>query len=216
MPDDLDHMPDLIEPLLEALPEEARQTRVLERGEFLFRQSEPARAIFLVSSGRVRMFRDLADGSSVTLHVARDGETFAEAALFANEYHCHAQAELSTAVITIDTEQLLNLMSTDAALALQLSRQFAAQVRELRAMLSLRDIRSADERLLTWLRRKVDQETMALTLDRPWSAISEELGLTREAVYRSLGKLQSQGLLEREGRHSDTSTERIRLRPTGR
>ncbi|MGM0632076.1 MAG: Crp/Fnr family transcriptional regulator [Pseudomonadota bacterium] len=200
-----------LQPFIDVLPEPARQRRALERGKYLFRQREPAQAIYAVVSGRVQLFRDLADGSAVTLHVAREGETFAEAALFASHYHCHAQAEVDSVVICLDADTLMRRLQSDAALGVALSRLFAGQVRELRAMLSLRDIRSADERLLTWLRRKADAEHMDVVLDRPWTAISEELGLTREAVYRSLSRLQKQGLIERHGRHGEGSAERIRL-----
>lgn len=200
-----------LQPFIEVMPEQARRRRTLERGEYLFRQDEPARAIYAVVTGRVRLFRDLPDGSSVTLHVARKGETFAEAALFAMQYHCHAAAEVDATVICLDTGTLMCRLQSDAALGVALSRLFAGQVRELRAMLSLRDIRSADERLLTWLRRKVDAERMEVVLDRPWTAISEEVGLTREAVYRSLSRLESQGWIERCGRHGEGSVERIRL-----
>jgi len=197
--------------LIQLLPEHARRTRQLQRDEFLFRQGEPARAIFMLSSGRMRLIRDLADGSGITLHVARAGESFAEAALFASAYHCHAVAEVASCVISVDADTLTTQLQSNAALGLALSQLLAEQVRELRAMLSLRDIRSADERLLTWLRRKADQEQMSVLLDRPWAAIAEELGLTREAVYRSLSKLQSQGLLKRDGRQGRGQPERISL-----
>lgn len=208
---DFDHMLNSLQPFIEVMPEQARKRRTLEQGEYLFRQDEPARAIYGVVTGRVRLFRDLPDGSSVTLHVARKGETFAEAALFASHYHCHARAEVDAIVICLDTDTLMRRLQSDAALGVALSRLFAGQVRELRAMLSLRDIRSADERLLTWLRRKVNAEHMEVVLDRPWTAISEELGLTREAVYRSLSRLERQGRIERHTRHQEGPLERIRM-----
>ncbi len=200
-----------IQKITEGMPEVARQRRSVARGDYLFRHRQPAEALFIVVEGRVRMFRELADGTAVTLHVAREGETFAEAALFATNYHCHALAELDTTVICLSTQELMSRLQTDAALGLELSRHLAHQVRDLRAMVCLRDIRSADERLLNWLRQKADNKKMQTVLDRSWTAISQELGLTRETVYRSLARLEELGLISRE-RTEGGALESIQLR----
>ncbi|MDP1931406.1 MAG: Crp/Fnr family transcriptional regulator [Gammaproteobacteria bacterium] len=197
--------------LIDHLPANARSELSLAKGEFLFRQQQPAAAIFAIISGRIRLFRDLPDGSSVTLHVARSGETFAEAALFAENYHCHAQAELETKVMRLNSRPLLEAIALHKDLGLHLSQILAAQVRDMRAMLCLRDIRSADERLLAWLRMKARGEQMNVAIDRPWAGISEELGLTKEAVYRSLTRLQREGLIERADRQGRERSEVIRL-----
>ncbi len=62
-------------------PDAKEHFRHLEASEALFRQGDPAVAIFRLQSGRVRLLRQTEDGSSVVMHVARPGETFAEAAL---------------------------------------------------------------------------------------------------------------------------------------
>lgn len=193
------------------LPADARSEHTLAKDEFLFRQQQPATAIFVVVSGRIRLFRDLPDGSSVILHVARSGDTFAEASLFSEHYHCHAQADLASTVMRLNSHQLLAAISANKELGLQFSQALAAQVRDMRAMLSLRDIRSANERLLAWLRMNAKGDQMTVFIDRPWTGVSEELGLTREAVYRALAHLQQQGRIERNGRQDGVQAETIRL-----
>ncbi|MEX0964115.1 MAG: Crp/Fnr family transcriptional regulator [Pseudohongiellaceae bacterium] len=209
---DLGHMSFSFQQLIDHLPTEAQSEYSLAKGEFLFRQQQPTVAIFAVVSGRVRLFRDLPDGSSVTLHVARSGETFAEAALFTQHYHCHAQTELVSKVLRLNSAALLETITAHKDLGLYLSQILAGQVRDMRAMLSLRDIRSADERLMAWLRLQVRDELMEVVIDRPWTGISEELGLTKEAVYRSLTRLQHEGFIERAGRQSRERSEVIRLK----
>lgn len=112
----------------------------LKAGETLFRQDDPATAIYLVVAGRVRLVRHLEDGSSVVLHVARSSETFAEAALFADHYHCDAVAEATSEVSVIPKAGLLTVLETDP------------QARDLRARLELRNIRTAPDRIVAWLR----------------------------------------------------------------
>jgi CRP-like cAMP-binding protein len=57
--------------------------------------------------------RHAIDGSEVTLHVARDGETFAEASLFAARYHCDAIADLPSTVLQFDKAAVLASLAAD-------------------------------------------------------------------------------------------------------
>jgi CRP-like cAMP-binding protein len=173
--------------------------RHLEAGEALFRQGDPAAAIFRLQSGQVRLLRHTEDGSSVVMHVARPGETFAEAALFADAYHCDAIAQAPSRVAVIDKRDLLGDVGRDASEVLDLARAMAGQVRDLRARLEIRNIRSADQRLLAWLRLKAHGNPPAVELDRTWTQVAEEIGLTREATYRALSAMRRTGRIRMEG-----------------
>lgn len=171
--------------------------RRLKAGEALFRQGDPAIAVYRVDAGRVRLVRYLEDGSSVALHVARAGETFAEAALWAEAYHCDGVAETPSEVTAIPKADLLDVLEGDARASLALARGLAAHVRDLRARLELRNIRSAPERVVAWLRLQASGDPPAVRLDRPWMEIAAEIGLTHEAIYRALATLERAGRIVR-------------------
>ncbi len=80
--------------------------REIRAGDAVFRQGESVAAIFVVEAGRVRLERELEDGSLVTVYVARQGDAFAEAAVFADCYHCHAIAEAPTRVLVVPVSAL--------------------------------------------------------------------------------------------------------------
>ncbi len=177
---------------------ERLRRRRLEPGEALFRQGDPAVAVYRVNSGRVRLVRHLEDGSSVTLHAARGGETFAEAALWAEAYHCDGVAEAPSEVTVIPKADLLDALEDNPQAAFALARGLAAHVRDLRARLELRDIRSAPERILAWLRLQASGDPPTVRLDRPWTEIAVEIGLTHEAIYRTLAMLERKGRIQRQ------------------
>ena len=79
-------------------------------------------------------------------------------------------------------------------------------MRSLRALLEIRHIRSADERVHRYLRLK--SLAGGLAPDRPVRTIAAEVGLTQETLYRVQSRLEKRGTIEREGR-------RIRLRGPG-
>lgn len=186
-------MPDLLDLLSKG------NVRRFDPGEHLFRQGDPATAIFVVEEGRLRLLRHLEDGTTVALHTARGGETFAEAALFADAYHCDAVAEVESRVRAIPKTALLEALGRDPALGIAFMRLLAGHVRELRGRVELRNVRSAQERLLAWLRMQAVGSPAAVRLDRTWTEVAAELGLTREAVYRALARLEREGAVLRRG-----------------
>lgn len=174
--------------------------RSLHAGDTVFLQGAPATALYRVRTGRVRLVRHLPDGSSVIVHVARSGATFAEAALFSDTYHCDAVAESAAVVAVIPKSDLLAALRKNPAACLELAKELAAQVRELRAHLEIRNIRSASARLLAWCRLVAKGEPPVLELDRPWAAVAAEIGLAQETLYRTLRELERAGQIAREGR----------------
>jgi CRP/FNR family transcriptional regulator, dissimilatory nitrate respiration regulator len=70
---------DGLPPSLEAIS----AVRELTAGDLLFRQGDPAAAVYGVERGRLRLIRRTVDDHLVILHTARRGEFFTEATLFA-------------------------------------------------------------------------------------------------------------------------------------
>jgi CRP/FNR family transcriptional regulator, dissimilatory nitrate respiration regulator len=168
------------------------------RGATIFRQGDRATAMFLVETGRVRLARVLADGTSLILYVAQAGESFAEASLSAAHYHCDAIAETDAAVLALPKADLLPALAADPAECLALTLTLAAQVRDLRARLELRNIRSASTRVLAWLRLHASGNPPSVPMHRSWTQVADELGLTREVVYRALATLERQKWISRD------------------
>ena len=172
-------------------------TRRVAAGEAVFRQGDATVAVYRVEQGRVRLVRHLEDGSSVALHVARAGDGFAEAALFSEIYHCDAVAEVDAVLTQAPKADLLAALEADSRASLAFARMLATQVRDLRARLELRNIRAAPERILAWLKLQASGTPPMVRLDRPWTEIAAEIGLTHEAIYRALAALERDGRIER-------------------
>ena len=176
-----------------------RPMRRLARGEPLFRQGERAAAVFLISRGRLRMVRHLASGDRVTIHTGRTGELFAEGALFSDVYQCDAIAAEPTRVRACGKTEMLAAIDESPSIMLALLEQFAHLLHRTRAMRELRNIRSADDRVLQHLRLSASKDG-TVVFDRPLLEVAEDLGLTREAYYRALAALARARAIRRIGR----------------
>ncbi len=172
--------------------------RTLAPGECLFRQGDETAAVFGVVSGTVRLVRHVVDGRAVVLYRAGAGSTFAEPALFSPIYHCDAVAETEAAVVGFPTARLRLRMAEDTRLGLALAERLARQVHSLRGSLELRNIRSADERVLAALALRGDASGQ-VDLGGTLKTFAAEIGLTHEALYRALRRLESAGRLARDG-----------------
>ncbi|SDB20971.1 cAMP-binding domain of CRP or a regulatory subunit of cAMP-dependent protein kinases [Belnapia rosea] len=175
------------------------RVRRLEAGEALFRQGEVVTALYRLQGGRIRLIRCLEDGTAVVLHVARAGETLAEASAFADAYHCDAVADVPSEVECLPKAELVAALASDGEARLGFTRLLAAQVRDLRARAELQSIRSAPERVLAWLRMRATDNPPVAVLERTWTEVAAEIGLTREATYRALAKLEVDGRIVRQG-----------------
>jgi CRP-like cAMP-binding protein len=176
-----------------------RPERRLDRGDPLFRQGEPTTAVFLIVRGRLRMLRHLASGDRITIHTGRPGELFAEGSLFSDVYQCDAIAAEPTRVRVCGKAQMLAAIDDSPSTLLALLEQVTRSLHHARAMRELRNIRSANDRVLHHLYLSASKEG-AVAFDRPLLEVAEDLGLSHEAYYRALATLADAGTIKRTRR----------------
>ena len=172
------------------------ELRAISAGAILFRQGDPVREMFLVQSGSLSLVRHTVEGVRLTLQQAGPGEMLAEASLFAERYHCEAVAGRPARVRVFGRRALLDAVDRDPGLARSLMAQLAGQVVALRTRLELRNVRSARERVRQHLSLAADQDRSVST-PGPLTEMAETLGLTPEALYRTLAALERDGEIVR-------------------
>ena len=175
------------------------ERRSLVRNEVLFRQGDKVTAIYFVEAGRLRLERRTFDGRLLVLGTTLAGSFFVEAALFADIFHCDAVATEPSQVRVYPKAALLNTLRTDSASAMSLLALMAHQVIELRQRIEIMKVRSAKERVLLYLDLSAESDGRTVNLRGPLQDVAGELGLTREALYRTLASLERAGAIEREG-----------------
>ncbi len=172
-----------------------RQRR-LAAGEVLFRQGDRTAGIYRLIEGRVRLVRVTPDGTAVNLHQARPGETFAEASLFSAHYHCDAVADVDSLVGLYPKAALTAHLRDDPEALWLFAADLARHLQGLRGRYELRQIRSAPERVLQFLRLRCDAEG-CFRPDGTLKNLAAELGMSHEALYRALAALETEGRLIR-------------------
>lgn len=104
------------------LHELARVARPLElpADATIFLQGDAATAFYLLAAGRVKVFKLLRDGRTATVRHVRPGQTFAEAALFREEYPSSTETMSASRLYRFATDDVLALLRADPQFAVNM------------------------------------------------------------------------------------------------
>jgi len=184
------------------LPEPLRRfsrMRNYTRGEMLFRRGDPARSVFFVYNGEVRMLRSGRAGEEIVLHRARPGEYFAEAALDCSEYLCDAIAFQASALAIIPKGELAALINNDRSFSRQWNSLLTRELRTARARIERLALSSVAERVRHFILTEGRDSSSDVALSGSLKDFARDLGVTHEALYRTLARMQKAGEIDRKG-----------------
>ena len=171
--------------------------RRLEAGQVLFRTDQRTAGFYEVIAGSVRLVRVDRAGREAVLHVAAAGETLAEASLFAPAYHCDAVAMTAAVVRLYPKALVLGEFERNPKAAQAFMAMLARQVMNLRTRLEQRNIHSAHDRIRHYLTLNTGADGRTVKVTGTLKDLAGELGLTHEALYRTLADMAAAGEIER-------------------
>lgn len=175
----------------------AATERRLKAGEALFRLGDKTFGLCEVVAGRVRLARVDRSGHEIVLHVAGPGDMIAEASLFSPHYHCDAVASTDAQVRIYPKAAMLRTFAREPKAVQAFAAMLARQVMSLRTRIEQRNIRSARERLRHYLGVNCGADGRTVVLRGTLKDLAAELGLTHEALYRTLAALERTGDIKR-------------------
>jgi CRP/FNR family transcriptional regulator, dissimilatory nitrate respiration regulator len=171
--------------------------RELEREEALFRSGQRTVGLYEILRGRVRLVRVDKSGRETILHNAKAGDTLAEASLFSPTYHCDAIATTAARVRLYPKAAVLNELRGSPHASRAFMAGLAHQVMDLRTQLERRNIHSARERIRHFLVLNAGADGRTVEVPGSLKELAAELGLTHEALYRTLGRMAAEGEISR-------------------
>ena len=171
--------------------------RDLAEGQTLFRTGQRTVGMYRVLNGRVRLARVDRAGRETVLYTADGGDMIAEASLFSSVYHCDAIASTAAKVRLYAKDEVLGAFKRDPDAAKSFMTRLARQVMDLRTRMELRNIKSARERVRHYLALHVGADGATVAVNGTLKELAAELGLTHEALYRTLARMAAKGEIKR-------------------
>ena len=172
----------------------------LDENDMLFEQQQPAREIFLLHSGQMKLALISPEGHEKVIDLILPGGTFAEAVMFSGShtYPVTATALLRSEVwgINAATYEGILRQSTSACFAVmaQMSRRLHWQIAEIDRL----TLHNAAFRVVSYLLDQLPSTHLAsavVRLDTPKHVIASRLSITPETLSRTFAKLSRDGCL---------------------
>jgi len=163
----------------------------------LFRQGDRAKAVYILSEGRLRCCRSTAERQLMTLAVVNTSQILGEEALFSDRYLTSAIADTPTQLLAYPIQALESAIAQFPELGAHLITLIGQKVQRLQTLLELRSIRSAALRVQQYLQYQADG-TQAVYIEGTWKAIASELSLTPQTLSKALAQLEKSGQIERQ------------------
>lgn len=182
-------------------------TRRFHRGELLFNEGDSCTGLFLVATGKIRIFKMSAAGREQVLAVEGPGSSFAELPVFdGGNYPASASALEDSEVLFISRKDFQNFCREHPDVALKVIAVVGSRLRRLVGIIEDLSFTTVRQRLIAVILRMVQasgtssKEGVHVELTMSHQDLAAELGTVRELVSRNLSRLQAEGFLEVVGR----------------
>ena len=176
-------------------------------GEILFSEGEPCKGLYIVVSGRVRIFKSSINGREQVLSVEGPGASVAELPVFdGGSYPASASALEKTEVLFVSRTDLRAICLEKPEVSLKLLQVVGARLRRLVGIIEELSFATVRHRLISWLLRQASAEGrltergMVFSLNASHQELAAQIGTVRELVSRNLARLEAQSFIEMNGR----------------
>lgn len=181
--------------------------RIRAAGEIIFVEGEPCHGLFVVQSGRVKIFKTSAGGREQVILISGPGSTIAELPIFdGGPYPASAAALTDAALLEVRKDDVRQLCLERPEVALKLLRVVGARLRRLLAMVEELSFTTVRQRLAALLLQEAQthgrKTPRGVEFVLPWTQqeLAAQVGTVREIISRNFSRFQSTGVIQVEGR----------------
>jgi CRP-like cAMP-binding protein len=167
----------------------------IKKGSLLFQTGKKPELMFFVLSGEVTLERLSQHGDPVVLQRTRYGFV-SEASLQSPKYHCDGRVVANSEIIQIPLSALADALNSDSAFAARWIRMLNQEVKRLRLQCERLSMKSVKDRVLHLIHTEGKNSQYQVTTGL--KSLAGELGVTHEALYRTLAALEQSREIKRE------------------
>jgi CRP-like cAMP-binding protein len=166
-----------------------------KKNERLFLTGKIPQSMFYVVAGEVTLERTGLQGEPVVLQRTRLGFV-SEASLKVAKYHCDALAITDSNVIKVPAKELAAALDRDPEFASRWISMLNAEVKRLRLHCERLSMKSLKDRVLHLI--NTEGKDGKYLVNTGLKSLAGELGVTHEALYRTLAALEKTKTIRRE------------------
>lgn len=183
----------------EAVQRLAEKCRVsmVERGQVIFTQGDPADAFFVVLEGWVKLYRVTPGGAEAVVTVLTRGESFAEPVMFlGGRYPVIAEAASSGRLLRVEHAAFVQCLERESDLAVAMLASIGKRAGELTQQIGALKLLDAPRRVGEFFLHLLADSSQNGRIELPYEKvlIAARLGMTPESFSRALVALTKVGV----------------------
>ena len=163
-----------------------------EKGQMIFNEGEPGDGFYIVTAGKVKIFKLSFEGKEQILHIYGPGKAFGEVPVFeGNNFPASSVAMAKSQILFIPREKFVTLIGQTPGLAMNMLGMLSMRLREFTIQIENLSLKEVPARLASYiltLSKEHDQaEKVILPISK--AQLANLIGTTPETVSRVLKKM---------------------------
>jgi CRP/FNR family transcriptional regulator, dissimilatory nitrate respiration regulator len=179
------------------------EKRKYPRGKVIFTEGEAATGLYVLYTGRVKIYKLSSEGKEQILHIFGPGEPFGEVAVFAGiQFPAYAEALESSEALFFPRRKIVELITKDPSMAMNMLAMLSKRLRYFTQLVENLSLKEVPQRLAAYLLvlDSIKDKEDTVELDIAKGQLANLLGTIPETLSRILNKMSSQCYIEVEGR----------------
>jgi len=179
------------------------EKRKYSRGKVIFSEGEEAKGLYVLHTGRIKIYKLSSEGKEQILHIFGPGEPFGEVAVFAGgQFPAYAEALEVSETLFFPRKKIVELLTKDPSMAMNMLAMLSKRLKYFTQLVENLSLKEVPQRLAAYLLvlATIKDKRDTVELDIAKGQLASLLGTIPETLSRILNKMTIQGYIEVEGR----------------
>jgi len=193
--------------------------RSFSKGEVIFTEGEAGHGFFVVTKGRVKIFKLSDEGKEQILHIFGAGEPFGEVPVFTGRHFpAHAEALENADALYFSRQHFITLITSHPDVALNMMAVLSRRLHAFTDLIESLSLKEVPGRLAAFLLYQCapDAGSDTIRLDVSKAQLASILGTIPETLSRILARMSQAGLISLHGARGITLRDRKALKHMAR
>ena len=171
------------------------------KGEYIYRAGEESDSLYIVSKGRVKIYRLSESGKEQLLRILNPGDFTGELALFSETiYEAYACAMEDTSICTVRRSDLQKLLLKYPSISLKVLAEFSSRLEQSEKQTTRFATEKVETRIALFLAECADSDSHDVEIILPMSKkdLASYLGTTPETISRKFYELEDAGYIKQK------------------
>ncbi len=198
--------------------------KVVEKGTVFCSPHMDQKILYLIKSGKVRLYRLTESGKELTVDILETGHVFGEIGTFTTgSENLYAEAWEDSVICRIDREQFEKIIRENPSISLKLLEIISSRLKEVEELLEYMAYSSTRKRLLFLLNKLTEKfgDKLSSNSAEEWAALdiyithqelASMMGSIRETVTALLNEFNAEGIVRKSGRRGTMEVHSVRLK----